>query len=75
MNEVMNVTTGLASFSGAGMSLGVTAVVFIGAIGVLFLISKNLRRLIYGSVISGLLNITPIDFIYSNIKCTIIIFP
>jgi len=53
---IANATTGITSFGNSAASLGwmVTVIVFVLTILILILVFKNIRRIIYGSIISGI---------------------
>ena len=53
VNATMNSVTALSSFSSSGWI--VTLIVFLGIVGILFLILKNFRRVCYGAIPLGLL--------------------
>lgn len=54
----MNATTnGLSTMASVTPTFGwlITLAIFLGVLGVIFLLSKNFRQFIYGAVISGIL--------------------
>lgn len=55
---VMNTTTdSLSAVASVSPAFGwlITLAIFLGVLGVIFLLSKNFRRFIYGAVVSGIL--------------------